>query len=69
MGSFVFPFIYIFNVDVYFQPLNAAGKLEEILPSLLFVCQEIFPLMYKYRFYDPYAREKMGVCSDCVSLL
>lgn len=42
------------------EPLNAAGKLDEILPSSLFVCQEIFPVMYKYRFYDPYAREKMG---------
>ena len=40
--------------------LQKALPLNELLPCLLFISQQMFPILHKWRYYDARARHRIG---------
>jgi len=40
--------------------LQKAVPLKELLPCLLFISQQMFPVLHKWRYYDARARDRIG---------
>ena len=38
-----------------------AVPLKELLPCLLFISQQMFPILHKWRYYDARARDRIGL--------
>lgn len=50
------------------QPLHELGKLDELMPCLLFITREIFPVFHKWRYYDFSRREQVGEFKTAIAV-